>query len=138
MFETLLLALDESTHSEKALEAAKSLAKLAGSQVVVLHVREYGYAGRAGQIDLEEEGPAHKIVDEAVANLTNAGIKATGTVRGALHGHQAVEILDEAASAGASVIVMGSRGLNDLEGLLVGSTTHKVLHLGKLPVLVVR
>jgi nucleotide-binding universal stress UspA family protein len=36
------------------------------------------------------------------------------------------------------MIVMGSHGTTDLEGILLGSTTHKVLHLGNLPVFVVR
>jgi len=46
--------------------------------------------------------------------------------------------LDEATESQASLIVIGSRGLSDLIGMVVGSTTHKVLHLGTLPVLVVR
>jgi len=138
VFETILLALDESEHAKKTLEAAKSLAQLSGGAVRVLHVREFGFAGRAGPVELEDKGEAHKIVDDAVAALATAGIKASGTVRGAARGRQAGEILDEAASAGATIIIMGSRGLNDLEGLVVGSTTHKVLHLGTFPVLVVR
>ena len=36
------------------------------------------------------------------------------------------------------MIIMGSRGLSNLEGLIVGSTTHKVLHLSSCPVLVVK
>jgi nucleotide-binding universal stress UspA family protein len=138
MFEIMLLALDDSEQSTKAFAMAKSLAKLSGGEVRVLHVREYGFAGRAGQVDLEERSEAHAIVDKAVADLTTAGIKASGTVRGAPFGHGAGEILDEAISTGATLIVMGSRGLNALEGLVVGSTTHKVLHLGSLPVLIVR
>jgi nucleotide-binding universal stress UspA family protein len=35
-------------------------------------------------------------------------------------------------------MVLASRGLSDLAGLVIGSTTHKVLHLGHFPVLVVR
>ena len=65
-------------------------------------------------------------------------MKATGTVRSALTAYVAVEILDEAEKCGATVIVMGCRGVSDLLGLLVGSTTHKVLHLGRLPVLLIR
>jgi nucleotide-binding universal stress UspA family protein len=33
---------------------------------------------------------------------------------------------------------MGSRGMSDWEGLLVGSVAHKVLHLSSVPVLIVR
>jgi nucleotide-binding universal stress UspA family protein len=138
MFEVLLLALDNSEKARKTYDAAEQLAKLSGGEVRVLHVREYGFAGRAGQVDVEGHREAQEIVDKAVADLMAAGVKASGTVRGALFGHGAAEILGEAASVGATTIVMGSRGLNALEGLIVGSTTHKVLHLGNLPVLVVR
>jgi nucleotide-binding universal stress UspA family protein len=33
---------------------------------------------------------------------------------------------------------MGSRGCGDLAGLVIGSTTHKVIHLTDRPVLIVR
>jgi nucleotide-binding universal stress UspA family protein len=99
MVEIMLLALDDSEQATKAFDAAKSLAKFSGGEVRVLHVREYGFAGRAGQIDLEDRTEAHEIVDKAV-DLTTAGIKASGTVRGALFEHGAGEILDEAASTG--------------------------------------
>jgi nucleotide-binding universal stress UspA family protein len=33
---------------------------------------------------------------------------------------------------------MGSRGRGDLAGLVIGSTTHKVIHLTDRPVLIVR
>jgi nucleotide-binding universal stress UspA family protein len=138
MFEVLLLAIDDSETAKRACDGAAQLATLSGGEVRVLHVREYGFAGRAGQVTEEDRSAAQAIVDDAVAKLTAASIKASGTVRGALFGHGAAEILEEAASVGATTIVMGSRGLNALEGLVVGSTTHKVLHLASLPVLVVR
>jgi nucleotide-binding universal stress UspA family protein len=138
MFERILLAIDGSDQTHNVLTAAESLAKLSTGEVRVMHVREFGFAGRAGQVDLEDKAEAHQIVDQAVEQLINAGIGATGVVRGALHGHAAGEILDEAASAGSTVIVMGSHGHSELVGLIIGSTTHKVLHLGQLPVLVVR
>ena len=37
-----------------------------------------------------------------------------------------------------NLIIMGSRGKSDLAGLILGSTTHKVLHTAPCPVLVVR
>ena len=44
-------------------------------------------------------------------------------------GDPARVILDLARSEKADLIVIGSRGLSDLEGLVFGSTSHKVTHL---------
>jgi nucleotide-binding universal stress UspA family protein len=41
------------------------------------------------------------------------------------------EILRQAEEDSANLIVMGSRGLGDLQGLLMGSVSHKVNHLAK-------
>jgi nucleotide-binding universal stress UspA family protein len=138
MFDKLVVALDGSDHTAPVLTAASELASKIGSTVRVLHVLEMGFVGRAGQIPLEGEDAAHKIVDDAVAELEAKGVKATGTVRAAQHGRVAGEIRDEAQEWGATGIVTGSRGLTDLEGIVVGSTTHKLLHVTELPVLVVR
>ena len=46
-------------------------------------------------------------------------------------------ILAAAERLGADLIVMGSRGMSDLKGRLVGSVSHKVLHLASQPCLIV-
>jgi len=138
MFESILIAMDGSEHDRLSLAATKELAKLAEATVRVVHVRENDFIGRAGVVPREGHEEASKLVDQAVTELVGAGVKASGIVRGALSSLVAPEILEEAEDCGAQVIVMGSRGVSDLKGLLVGSTTHKVLHLGRLPVLVIR
>jgi nucleotide-binding universal stress UspA family protein len=138
MFESILIALDGSEHDRKALEATKELAKLSEATVRVVHVREGDFVVRLGFVAREEHDEASKLVDAAVAELVAGGVKATGTLRSSLPNLVALEILEEAEESGASIIVMGTRGVSDLKGLLVGSTTHKVLHLGQLPVLAVR
>lgn len=138
MFEHLLLATDSSPEAERALTAAKDLAKLAGSEVRVVHVREGAGASRMGVAWQETHDEALALVDQAVEALRAAGVTASGVVRASISGHVAREILDEADDAHASTIVMGTRGLSDLSGIVIGSTAHKVLHLGKTPVLVVR
>ena len=55
-----------------------------------------------------------------------------------LHGQAARILLDIATEEDAGLVIMGSRGLGDLAGMLLGSTTHKLLHLTQIPVLVVR
>jgi len=47
-------------------------------------------------------------------------------------------ISETAETEGISLIIMGSRGKSDIAGLILGSTTHKVLHTAPCPVLVVR
>ena len=70
--------------------------------------------------------------------LTRAGVKAHGVVKNTMYGHAAREIVADAIELGCGVIVMGSRGRGDLAGLVIGSTTHKVIHLTDRPVLIVR
>ncbi|MCK5273483.1 MAG: universal stress protein, partial [Alphaproteobacteria bacterium] len=53
-------------------------------------------------------------------------------------GDPAQRILQKAASEGADLIVIGSRGFSDLKGLIVGSVSHKVSHLAPCPVMSVR
>ena len=137
MFETILVAIDHSDHSRHALSAAKALAKTANGKIRVVHVREMSI-GKPGPVPKEFTDEANSLAEEAVKALTAEGVSATSIVRTSHTGRVASEIIEEAADSGASVIVMGSRGLTDLEGLVMGSTTHKVLHLGTLPVLVVR
>jgi nucleotide-binding universal stress UspA family protein len=137
VFETILVAIDHSDHSQHALSAAKDLATLAKGKVRVVHVREMSI-GKPGPVPKEFTDEAQAIVDGAVKALADGGITATGVVRSSHTGRVAAEIIEEADESGSSVIVMGSRGRTDLEGLVMGSTTHKVLHLGTTPVLVVR
>ena len=81
---------------------------------------------------------AIELVEAAVRDIKDAGVSARGEVYRAPYGSAASAIVTEAEATDADLIVMGSRGLGELAGLLVGSTAHKVLHLAHCPVLVVR
>ena len=137
MFEKILLAIDGSEESKRATEVARDLATLANAEVLVYHVVERE-VGRAGVFELESTDEATELVDAAVRTLKDAGISARGEVNRGIHGRAAKEILAEARSFGAWIIVMGSRGRSELSGLLVGSVAHNVIHLAEVPVLVVR
>ena len=139
MYEKILVAVDHSEVSARALEAARGLASLSHGEVWVLHLREREMMGKTGMLtSAESSDEATAEVSAAVEQLTNAGIKAHAVVRDTVFGYAAREIVSDAAGLGADVIVMGSRGRGDLAGLLLGMTSHNVIHLADRPVLVVR
>lgn len=137
MYEIILVAIDESEVADRVLSAARELASLAHSEIWVLHLRERE-PSKFGTTVTETMKEAQANIDSAVQKLSAAGIKASGTVREAVFGFAAREIVSEANSHDAGLIVMGSRGRGDLVGLLLGSTAHKVLHLTDRPVMIVR
>jgi nucleotide-binding universal stress UspA family protein len=138
MYERILVAIDHSAVSERVLAAAGELAGLSKAKVWVLHLRERELS-RLGGVDSDEsDSDATAAVEAAVKTLTERGVDAQGEMRGAVYGHAAREIVEDAKRHDVKVIVMGSRGRSDLAGLVLGSTAHKVIHLSDRPVLVVR
>jgi nucleotide-binding universal stress UspA family protein len=136
---TILLAVDGSAPSGRAVETTLDLAPCVGAEVVVLHVRETEALPWTVQtVELTTSDEATALVDGVVRRLKDAGVSARGETTEAMHGSAARDILRTAREEDVGMIVMGSRGLSDLAGLVMGSVAHKVLHLADRPVLVVR
>ena len=138
MYEKVLVGIDRSENSKRALTAARQLASLSDGEVRILHLRQQEVIPRMGLVADESVAEADLQVQAAVDELLSAGVKATGEVRNTIYGQAAREIVDDAKLHDVGVIVMGSRGLSDLTRLFLGSTAHKVIHLSDRPVLVVR
>ena len=140
MYDHILLAVDHSEQSDRAVLAARDLAKLSGGTVQLLHVRErqvvVGKGG--GSFDLEDNEEAQAIVDQHVAVLEQAGVPFTTNIIHSEVGHVGREIVEAAKEAAADIVVMGSHGRTSLGALIIGSNAYKVLHLADRPVLVVR
>jgi nucleotide-binding universal stress UspA family protein len=139
MYDRILVAVDHSEWSDRAVLAARDLAVLSEGEVWVLHLREREMGAKTGVLRIDETTQdANDQVAASVEVLTKAGVKAHGEVRNTIFGYAAREIVNDAVEVDAGVIVMGSRGRGDIAGLLLGSTAHKVIHLSDRPVLVVR
>lgn len=139
VYDKILVAVDHSEMSDRAVVAARDLAVLSKGQVWVLHLREREIGAKTGVLPADETtDDANAAVAACVDVLTRAGVKAHGEVRNTIFGYAAREIVNDAREIGADVIVMGSRGRGDIAGLLLGSTAHKVIHHSDRPVLVVR
>ena len=79
---------------------------------------------------------AAKVVQLAEQTARAKGV--VGITTAVEDGDPAQRILEYAEKENASVIVMGSRGLSDIEGLLLGSVSHKVNHLARCTCITVR
>ncbi|HEX6580905.1 MAG TPA: universal stress protein [Actinomycetota bacterium] len=132
MFDRIVLAVDGSEHAGRAVGVAADLAK-GGGEVHAIHVHEVGIVA-----SIETSSEAKKLVDGVVGELQNAGVRASGSAIAARAGSVAPAILDAAKTFDANLIVLGTRGLSDFAGLLLGSVAHKVIHHAECPVLVVR
>jgi nucleotide-binding universal stress UspA family protein len=137
MFERIVLAVDGSEPAQRAVPVAADIASKYGSEVIAVHVVEQ-QLGRGGPIAYDTTGEAARDADDAARSLKDVGVSARAEARAALAGRAAQEIMDVAASEDAGLIVMGSRGMSDWQGLLIGSVAHKVLHLSSVPVLIIR
>lgn len=139
MFSRIVLGIDGSDHAARAADVAAELAKAAGSEVLVLHVRERIAASKgAPAADLEIPADAAELVKKTITRLKEEGVNTQGKVMTAPSGRVVPEILSAAEAFGADLIVVGSRGLSDFSGLLVGSVSHKLIQHASCPVLVVR
>lgn len=158
MFKTILVPLDGSEHSRRALSVAHRLASVDEAMLYLLNVPEWPTAkdmlGRSvgarelgvsrekveqtGRQLLEHaeaaEESGHDMIEQTKDKLGISGLHTQNIVR---MGTPADVILEEAERLGVDAIVMGSRGLSDLKGLLVGSVSHKVLHTARCTVVTV-
>jgi nucleotide-binding universal stress UspA family protein len=136
VFKTIVLAVDGSESSDRAVAYAGDLARESGGRIVAVHIKEM-IAGRfAGPVHVDEAELQAKIRGQ-IKDLTDAGVSATLEMHSTMTGGPAPVVADTAAREQADVIVAGTRGHTALAGVIVGSVAQRLLHLAPCPVLVV-
>jgi nucleotide-binding universal stress UspA family protein len=136
MFGTIVLAVDGSRPSDKAVDYAGRLAKESGSRIVAVHVKEIMAGRAAGPVHIDEDEILEKVRGQ-VKTLNDDGIKAELQVTSTMTGGPAHVIADAAAKESADLIVTGTRGHTALAGVFLGSVAQRLLHVAGCPVLVV-
>jgi nucleotide-binding universal stress UspA family protein len=138
-FKKILVPLDDSEHSKRAFRYGLGLGQTQGAHVALMHC--YGHipmliAGEAKQTVVHEHTrAAEKLLNPYAARLREAGLEPALVIA---EGAPGETIVQEASSGDYDLIVMGSRGLSDLEGVILGSTAHAVLTEASCPVLIIR
>lgn len=140
MFEKVLLAVDGSEHALHAARTAADLARTVKSKDFRIVVAYDFIPPYLGEPNLQYAIDAR--MEEAKSILQNA-VKVVGELPCEIHtelieGSSAQAIIGVATTRKSDVIVIGSRGLGTLAGLLLGSTGQKVVAHAPCPVLIVR
>ncbi len=140
MFGNILLAVDGSEHALHTAKMAGELARTMKAETVRVVVVYNNIPSYLGEPNMQT------ILDIRLhdANIIlEAALKALGEIPGEIHtelieGTPAEAVIEIATIRKADVIVMGSRGMSSLAGLLLGSTSQKVVAHAPCPVLVMR
>ncbi len=140
----VVVGLDDSPSSERALEAAAEVAEREGAALHVVRIAQpasmeawtYAETALAGtEVTHALRDHAERAVTEATDRVRarHEGLQVTGEV---LFGDPGQSLADLGATAG--LIVVGSRGHGGFTGMLLGSVSHRVIHNARCPVMVVR
>ncbi|MEJ2135563.1 MAG: universal stress protein [Desulfofustis sp.] len=135
----ILTAIDGSEYSSLILDSAIEQARLLGGQIILVHCHRK-FSVIESHAYREEEmaqliNEAEKLVDPYLQRIRDAGIPAESRI---MEEPAAGAISDIARIEKCDLIVMGSRGLTNLAGLIIGSVTNRVLQTAPCSVLVVR
>lgn len=146
MFKKILVPVDGSKGALAALDVAIELQKLTGAEIQLLCVFKHHSLFEASlsmvrpsDIDIPDEALteyAKGVVEHAKSHATEKGAtKVRGFVRGGRPSRAIVQVAEE---NDFDLIVMGSRGTTgDVDGMLLGSVSHRVAGRASMPVLVV-
>ncbi|MGD6875055.1 universal stress protein [Bacillus infantis] len=138
MYKRILLAIDGSEHSERATDQAAGLAELSGASIEIVYVADYSKAmtdvlhtQSKEDLDLARREKLLPFEERLEALGTSFSVKI-------LHGEPGPAIVEYANSSDADLVVIGSRGLNALQEMVLGSVSHKVVKRTDCPVLIVK
>jgi len=136
MYKTILVTVDGTPTDRAIIEHVKQLAKLAQSQVVVLHVAD-GWAARTYGPDAvsREISDDTKYLQEVRDEFQAAGIPAVSEMA---YGEPANEIIKWVREKGCDLVAMSTHGHRFIADFFLGTTATRVQHNISVPVLLLR
>jgi len=144
MFCMILVAVDGTQAAERALECAIELTKKHASKLIILHVmlqRLYAVTPTEAAVLAptvfvsEMQAEAEGIIKKSEEQVRDEGISYECKM---VQGVPADEIVKCVQAEGVDLVIMGSRGLNEVRAFLFGSVSDKVCHRVKCPALIVK
>jgi len=141
-FRKILVPIDFSEHSARALEQAMALARTFGSELHLLHCYQINIGAISPYGIVLPESFERDVRRAAIARLAEwrekvsaEGIRVEEHVTPQFPSEAIVQMAEELA---VDLIVMGTRGLTGLKHVLLGSVAERTLRLAPCPVLAVK
>ena len=146
MFKRILVPVDGSEPSNKALVMALQLARDAGGQVRLVHILEETafltgydvYSSYQGDLLRVMRDTGQKVLDDAAAIAASAGVQAETMLFDNLGSRLGETVAQEASHWQADLIVTGTHGRRGFGRVLLGSGAEQIARLAPVPVLTVR
>jgi nucleotide-binding universal stress UspA family protein len=140
MFKKILLAADGSNHSLRATGKAIELALLEGKDAVIEIIYVVDFETEKNDVlrNVDSEGikeERKQRLQLTEGKITAAGVKNKTTI---MHGEPGQTIVNYANENQFDVVVIGSRGLNALQEMVLGSVSHKIAKRAQCPVMIVK
>ena len=141
MYKKIFFASDGSDNAHRAGLAAIELAQdLSLKSIIVIHIAISPPAqSRMIKADFDAhtllEEDAKEIMKQTFEEIDKAGLSAEVHVA---IGDPADEIVKIAKNEDADLLVIGSRGLGSITGVLIGSVSQKIVHEASCPVMIVK
>ena len=135
---SIVAAIDGSPHSARVVSYAADLARRYNATIYLVHahppVPSYLGDEQFWRVAGKEVERGRELLKPFAGVLQRAGLRVEMEV---LEGPAPRAILAVAEAREADLIIVGSRGLGAVRGLLLGSVSERVIRLAKCPVLVV-
>ena len=137
----IIIPVDFSQHSEYALEAGAALAKQHNAELIVMHMLELSESifSTSGSEKSEETAFMLMVTNKNFEEFLDKPYLEGITVTPLIKHHKVLKEVSEVASyEKADLVIMGSRGHSEHDGVFTGSNTEKVVRYSDTPVLVVK
>lgn len=135
----IVVGIDGSDESKRALHWALEEARLRGSRLLAVHAWTYQLTAGPGYMpaadpDIRQsvQQEALQVLDDALAEVGTVGVEVE---RKAIEGPPSATLVT--AAEGADLLVVGSRGRGGFTGLLLGSVSQQCAHHAPCPVVIV-
>jgi nucleotide-binding universal stress UspA family protein len=139
MFEKILVAVDGSANSDRAVDAASELARARGSKLTIchaFHIPEHYKTDLADELEEALMADAERILSHASSVAERDGVESETKLL--KKGHPAEAVVAHATELGVDLIVAGVRGRTPDQARAMGSVSTSIAEQARCSVLLIR